>query len=65
MTSSVLLLPFAFAMTALWLAYRTSEREAARVVSGPAQRSARRLQERLLRGEISAEEYDRLLALMR
>jgi len=63
--STVLLLPFALAVATLWLAYRSAEREAALVVSGPTERATLRLRQRLTRGEISAEEYDRLIALMR
>ena len=61
MTSTVLLLPFALLV---WLACRMEVREPALPVPGPAERVMRSLKERLVRGEISADEYNRLVALM-
>ena len=66
MTTTVLLLPLALAMVVLGITYRTAERNSALAPSGPVeQRVVRRLRERLMRGEISAEDYNRLVALMR
>ena len=64
--STVLLLPFALAVLVLWFTYRTAQRDVAGAQTGPVQqRVAQRLRERLTRGEISADDYNRLMALMR
>jgi len=65
-TTTVLLLPLALAMVVLGVTYWIAERNSALAPSGPVeQRVVRRLRERLMRGEISAEDYNRLVALMR
>ena len=65
MTPTMLLLPFALLMSLVWIAYRMDTREPAVPVPGPAERAMRSLKERLARGEISADDYSRLVALMR
>jgi uncharacterized membrane protein len=48
---------------ALWFTYRIDGLRAA-VASGPVESAERSLRERLARGEINADEYRRLRALM-
>ena len=63
MTSTMLLFPAALLALALWFTYRIDGLRAA-VVSGPVESAERSLRERLARGEINADEYRRLRALM-
>ena len=66
MTTTVLLVPLALVMVLLWLTYRNAERNADLVPTGTIElRVVSRLRERLMRGEITAEDYNRLVALMR
>jgi len=64
--TTVLLLPFALAALALGLTYRMARDNSYLAATGPVQhRVTRHLREQLTRGEISADDYNRLMALMR
>ena len=64
MPPTMLLLPSALLILLVWIALRMESRRTVVVAFGPAERTYRSLRERLVRGEITPEEYHRLIALI-
>jgi uncharacterized membrane protein len=62
--TQTMLVSVATLLVLLWLDYRVEARKKAALLVSPADRVMRGLRDRLARGELSAEDYNRLLSLM-